>query len=344
MERETSGRLCLVLVHVKCDLSSSRCIDESDEDVSVQDLINSTFEAEKLERKCLHCSSSYAWVKTDITQLPRVFVIYLKRHKYSKATKSNSKSKTKVVIPPTISVAALVEDNFKSPAELSEQEIAVCRESCQASFSTPAPARRQRPRSPSIPDKFRSLSPAEAVKKLSEEEQLEYTLHLSLLGNDGDSCSPLRKRKKLSEGESGESPMQEVAADQPQSPEEEEEHLRRALISSLIGEESFLRLIPPCSKNNNNKVGSWPGLQGEDVDEKLLFQLQSVVSHHGTSATTGHYVADVFRFDVGGWIRYDDDKVSRTTEEAVVTGSNTYNGYILTYLHRPLWTKMVSKV
>ena len=212
----------------------------------------------------------------------------------------------------------------------------MCRESRHASISTPASARRQRPRSPSIPDKFRSLSPAEAVKKLSEEEQLEYTLHLSLLGNDGDSCSPLRKRRRLSE----------VAADQPQSPEEEEEHLRRALIMSRrnFEEESFLRLIPPCSKNNNNNVGSWPGLQGQGVDEKFLFQLQSVVSHHGTSATTGHYVADVFRFDVGGWIRYDDDKVSRTTEEAVVTGSNTFNGYILTYIHRPLWTKMVSKV
>ena len=87
LERETSGRLCLVLIHVKCDFTSSRCIGESDEDVSVQDLIKSTFEAEKLERKCLHCSSSYAWVKTDITQLPRVFVIYLKRHKYSAADK-----------------------------------------------------------------------------------------------------------------------------------------------------------------------------------------------------------------------------------------------------------------
>ena len=104
-----------------------------------------------------------------------------------------------------------------------------------------------------------------------------------------------------------------------------------------------------------------------------------MVSHHGLTARTGHYVADVFRseifrgifgskhfilnlpkvsfvtsfkfpslkilpscfrYDVGAWLRYDDQRVSSTSLEAVTSGSNTYNGYILTYCQSPLWRRL----
>ena len=65
-----------------------------------------------------------------------------------------------------------------------------------------------------------------------------------------------------------------------------------------------------------------------------------MVSHHGTTATSGHYVADVFRHDIGGWLRYDDQAVSPTNLQAVTSGSNSYNGYIVTYLHKPLWGRL----
>ena len=39
--------------------------------------------------------------------------------------------------------------------------------------------------------------------------------------------------------------------------------------------------------------------------------------------------------------RYDDSKVSSTTLEAVTSGSNVFNSYILTYIHRPLWRRLV---
>merc|ERR1712183_1124158 len=64
---------------------------------------------------------------------------------------------------------------------------------------------------------------------------------------------------------------------------------------------------------------------------KHSYRLHSVVSHYGASVSSGHYVADVFRFDGGGWHRYDDTRVTRTNSRAVRTGSNTANGY--THLH-----------
>jgi len=83
----------------------------------------------------------------------------------------------------------------------------------------------------------------------------------------------------------------------------------------------------------NNNVSN----QGDSGQHS--YKLQSVVSHHGSTATSGHYVADVFRSDDGltpQWFRYDDDSVTSTTLDSVLTGSNCYNGYILTYLYKPL--------
>ena len=81
-------------------------------------------------------------------------------------------------------------------------------------------------------------------------------------------------------------------------------------------------------------------LREPKVQEQLSYQLQSVVSHHGLTASAGHYVADVFRYDLGGWLRYDDQRVSSTSLEVVTSGSNIYNGYILTYCHSPLWRRL----
>lgn len=57
------------------------------------------------------------------------------------------------------------------------------------------------------------------------------------------------------------------------------------------------------------------------MQEQLSYQPQSVVSHHGLTATAGHYVADILRYDLGGWLRYDDQEVTRTSLEVVTSAS-----------------------
>ena len=36
------------------------------------------------------------------------------------------------------------------------------------------------------------------------------------------------------------------------------------------------------------------------------------MSHRGSSSNSGHYVADVYRFDTASWWRYDDTVVTQT--------------------------------
>ena len=70
------------------------------------------------------------------------------------------------------------------------------------------------------------------------------------------------------------------------------------------------------------------------------YHLTSVVSHIGTGDKSGHYLADVFRYDTKSWFRYSDEKVTSTTQEAVIS-DNVCDGYILTYIYSPLRNKLV---
>jgi len=44
-----------------------------------------------------------------------------------------------------------------------------------------------------------------------------------------------------------------------------------------------------------------------------------------------------YRFDAGGWFRYDDTVVTETNINSVRSGSNKANGYIFMYVHKSLW-------
>ena len=46
------------------------------------------------------------------------------------------------------------------------------------------------------------------------------------------------------------------------------------------------------------------------------YRLKAFISHKGPSVHSGHYVAHV-RFDDGGWVLFNDEKVVRADEESV---------------------------
>jgi len=100
------------------------------------------------------------------------------------------------------------------------------------------------------------------------------------------------------------------------------------------------RIAMEDTENSNDKEGDDDNssvLETEPGPPEHCYKLSSVVSHFGASTSSGHYVADVFRFDAGGWFRYDDTVVTQTDQSAVRTGSNRANGYIFMYVHQPLW-------
>jgi len=105
------------------------------------------------------------------------------------------------------------------------------------------------------------------------------------------------------------------------------------------------RIAVEDTENSTDKempVDSSSVLETEPGLPEHSYKLSSVVSHFGASTSAGHYVADVFRFDAGGWFRYDDTVVTQTDQNAVRTGSNRANGYIFMYMHQPLWSECCS--
>eukprot|EP00092_Neocalanus_flemingeri_P028179 GFUD01030602.1.p1 GENE.GFUD01030602.1~~GFUD01030602.1.p1 ORF type:complete len:750 (+),score=252.90 GFUD01030602.1:423-2672(+) len=137
---------------------------------------------------------------------------------------------------------------------------------------------------------------------------------------------------------------QENTLRRPETKEEEEADFQRALeLSAMenvnttedIATSQFQWAMEDTENNNSEDVSS--SLVTVPGQPEHSYQLQSVVSHQGAGAASGHYVADVYRFDCGGWCRYDDTRVTRTDSLSVRTGTNTANGYIFTYIYQPLW-------
>jgi len=125
----------------------------------------------------------------------------------------------------------------------------------------------------------------------------------------------------------------------PTTKEQEEADFKKALeLSSLETGFSDSQSLHLDDMENNNNCMDEASMLMTGIAEHC-YQLQSIVSHYGSSANAGHYVADVFRSEGGGWFRYDDTRVTKTDSMTVRTGPNSSNGYIFTYLYQPLWKK-----
>jgi len=132
----------------------------------------------------------------------------------------------------------------------------------------------------------------------------------------------------------------DVSISRPSTKEQEEADLRRALELSYQ-EASFVdsQYVNMEEMENNNNCMDEADMLTTGSEQEHSYQLQSVVSHYGSSANAGHYVADVFRPESGGWFMYDDSRVTKTNDVTVRKGPNCTNGYILTYVYQPLWNK-----
>nr|XP_005991835.1 PREDICTED: ubiquitin carboxyl-terminal hydrolase 37 [Latimeria chalumnae] len=63
------------------------------------------------------------------------------------------------------------------------------------------------------------------------------------------------------------------------------------------------------------------------------YRLISVVSHIGSSSSSGHYISDVFDIKKQAWFTYNDLEVSRTQESSVQSDRDR-SGYIFFYVHK----------
>ncbi|XP_028991797.1 ubiquitin carboxyl-terminal hydrolase 37 [Betta splendens] len=69
------------------------------------------------------------------------------------------------------------------------------------------------------------------------------------------------------------------------------------------------------------------------------FRLISVVSHIGSSSSSGHYISDVYDMKKQAWLTYNDLDVSRT-QEAAVRRDRDRSGYIFFYMHKDVFEQL----
>lgn len=77
-----------------------------------------------------------------------------------------------------------------------------------------------------------------------------------------------------------------------------------------------------------------PGADCSEVPN-AAYVLHGVVSHLGHTATSGHYVSDVWDAETDQWRRFDDDLVTPLPKDAVLKSRADWQrgGYLLVYTH-----------
>ncbi|XP_066432126.1 ubiquitin carboxyl-terminal hydrolase 37 isoform X2 [Eleutherodactylus coqui] len=72
------------------------------------------------------------------------------------------------------------------------------------------------------------------------------------------------------------------------------------------------------------------------------YRLVSVVSHIGSSSSSGHYISDVYDIKKQAWFTYNDLAVSRT-QETTVQNDRDRSGYIFFYMHKDIFDEMAEE-
>uniref|UniRef100_A0A8C0H2R1 Ubiquitin carboxyl-terminal hydrolase n=1 Tax=Chelonoidis abingdonii TaxID=106734 RepID=A0A8C0H2R1_CHEAB len=70
------------------------------------------------------------------------------------------------------------------------------------------------------------------------------------------------------------------------------------------------------------------------------YRLVSIVSHIGTTSSSGHYISDVYDIKKQSWFTYNDLEVSRTLEASVQCDRDR-SGYIFFYMHKDIFDELL---
>uniref|UniRef100_A0AAY4BMV5 Ubiquitin carboxyl-terminal hydrolase n=1 Tax=Denticeps clupeoides TaxID=299321 RepID=A0AAY4BMV5_9TELE len=201
--------------------------------------------------------------------------------------------------------------------------------------------------------------------------QVVFYMLLYMLGasfKDNNTYNFYNKENQTPEGVQGELDwVQQYSLDQ----EREEQELQQALAQSLqeheareMREDDDLKRATELSLQEFNN--SFPELLCSDDDsgnEDVLdmeyteaeaeelkrnaenghlgnsYRLISVVSHIGSSSSSGHYISDVYDMKKQSWLTYNDLDVSRT-QESTVQRDRDRSGYIFFYMHKDVFDEL----
>ena len=127
----------------------------------------------------------------------------------------------------------------------------------------------------------------------------------------------------------------------------EEDDLRAALeLSEQENEKSADLDLTSDDSTVEDNVDDGADSESEDLDFESRcnlidseFRLHAIVSHCGQSASSGHYVSDIFDHEHKQWNRYDDAMVSSLGDALRAQRSEwRTGGYLFVYIHTSCYT------
>ncbi|XP_043550292.1 ubiquitin carboxyl-terminal hydrolase 37 [Chiloscyllium plagiosum] len=156
--------------------------------------------------------------------------------------------------------------------------------------------------------------------------------------------------------------------------EREEQELQQALAQSLQEQEAremkedddLKRATELSIQEFNNCIGDLMGSDEDSGNEEILdmdyseveaeelkrnaetgelahsYRLISVVSHIGSSSSSGHYISDVYDIKKQTWLTYNDLEVSKTME-GTVQSDRDKSGYIFFYMHKEILEELAEE-
>lgn len=132
--------------------------------------------------------------------------------------------------------------------------------------------------------------------------------------------------------------------------QKEDDDLKRATELSLQEfNSSFLDALGSDEDSGNEDVFDMEYTEAEAEELKRnaetgtlphSYRLISVVSHIGSTSSSGHYISDVYDIKKQAWFTYNDLEVSKIQETAVQTDRDR-SGYIFFYMHKEIFDELL---
>lgn len=132
--------------------------------------------------------------------------------------------------------------------------------------------------------------------------------------------------------------------------QKEDDDLKRATELSLQEfNNSFLDSLGSDEDSGNEDVFDMEYTEAEAEELKRnaetgnlphSYRLISVVSHIGSTSSSGHYISDVYDIKKQAWFTYNDLEVSKI-QEAAVQSDRDRSGYIFFYMHKEIFDELM---
>ncbi|TEA38950.1 hypothetical protein DBR06_SOUSAS1710029 [Sousa chinensis] len=132
--------------------------------------------------------------------------------------------------------------------------------------------------------------------------------------------------------------------------QKEDDDLKRATELSLQEfNNSFLDSVGSDEDSGNEDVLDMEYTEAEAEELKRnaetgnlphSYRLISVVSHIGSTSSSGHYISDVYDIKKQAWFTYNDLEVSKI-QEASVQSDRDRSGYIFFYMHKEIFDELL---